>query len=369
MAWRGAQPRSFRPELNAPGDSVAQRRFLAIELPPPARAALAEVQAALEGVAGLRWSDPEQAHVTLRFLGDLPTPTSELVERLLAESGPPRGVESLRLALGPVGTFGRRNPRVVWVGVEGPDRGALRALGERFAGHPALGSPATRPFLPHVTVGRARGGSSVSGLELSAAIEGFVVPRLAFEVHELVLFSSSHGRDAGPVRHEVEARVSLSSFAIGSAEPSPSPVLAEPLPEPTAGETRPLGPDEQSFRRYLRDYLAAASSRSLPSPLAASDLLWAARLSSELALPWPPSAALVEALFAEPSSADERARASRRLADQAEGAARRVRLGLDQARALLEDVADDGVAEQIVVSPADVTRWVERHGLPLSWLA
>ncbi len=51
------------------------RTFIAIDLPPNVKAALADVAATLGGRVSrgtVRWVRPEQMHLTLRFLGDTP---------------------------------------------------------------------------------------------------------------------------------------------------------------------------------------------------------------------------------------------------------------------------------------------------------
>ena len=101
-----------------------------------------------EHLASARTSNPEQWHVTLAFLGDVPTaePLYDGLRRAAAAHEP----FSLRLAGS--GTFGRR---ATWVGVGG-DVVHLHALAKHVqAACRAAGVPLEeRRYRPHLTVGR-----------------------------------------------------------------------------------------------------------------------------------------------------------------------------------------------------------------------
>src|SRR6185503_20429085 len=91
------------------------RLFTAIEIPRAIRTHLALVRAPL---AGARWIEPEDMHITLRFAGDIDGRTAdELVDQLADIRARP-----FQLAIRGVGAFGGREPKVVWAGVEaGPE--------------------------------------------------------------------------------------------------------------------------------------------------------------------------------------------------------------------------------------------------------
>lgn len=117
---------------------------------------LAAIQDSFADAAGLRFTDPEQAHVTLKFLGEtderrLPELTDH-IERAVADSG----VRSFRARLGGLGVFPSMEfISVVWVGVEEGSRQFDRlheAIEERTT---AMGfDPEDQPFRPHVTLAR-----------------------------------------------------------------------------------------------------------------------------------------------------------------------------------------------------------------------
>ncbi len=107
----------------------------------------------------VRWTSPENMHITLKFLGDVhQDDVSELKEELddvAAESS------RLRLELGSNGCFpGERTPRVLWTGLDG-DLRRMSSLAMRLEGAMVrCGFPEDgREFTPHVTVGRVRSGT------------------------------------------------------------------------------------------------------------------------------------------------------------------------------------------------------------------
>ena len=107
----------------------------------------------------VRWTAPENMHITLKFLGevhqdDLPLLKEELDE-VATESS------SLELILGSNGCFpGERTPRVLWTGMDG-DLRRMSSLATRLEGAMVrCGFPEDgREFNPHVTVGRVRSGT------------------------------------------------------------------------------------------------------------------------------------------------------------------------------------------------------------------
>jgi 2'-5' RNA ligase len=126
-----------------------ERLFVALTLPAPVRDVLAALAEPLPGVA---WTRPEQLHVTLRFLGDVPVETIEsMIARLTAVK-----VASFVLPLESVGTFPpNRPPRVLWIGV-GSGHPRLFQLRQRL--DDALIASGllldVRTFHPHVTLAR-----------------------------------------------------------------------------------------------------------------------------------------------------------------------------------------------------------------------
>ena len=138
------------------------RCFVAIELPDEARQSLAVLVAGLREaeVRGLRPVNPDGVHLTLKFLGDVPTSQLDAVSAAL--EGAATDAHPFDLELRGVGGFPNlRRPRVLWVGV-GRDLEALQRLYEAVeeALAPLGFPPEGRAFTPHLTLARLRDGTS-----------------------------------------------------------------------------------------------------------------------------------------------------------------------------------------------------------------
>jgi 2'-5' RNA ligase len=129
----------------------AKRLFVSIELQESVRQRLAEMDPDLRGV---RWLEPRQMHLTLSFLGSVPSETQErLMEKLRAISWKP-----FFLPLVGLGNFpGKGWPKIVWIGV-GTGHPHLFQLHKRVqeAALAAGLEPDLRAFHPHVTLARCR---------------------------------------------------------------------------------------------------------------------------------------------------------------------------------------------------------------------
>jgi len=133
------------------------RLFVAIELPGEVRDALGRLQHELQrrGRTQLRWVRPEGIHMTLKFLGETPAERVPAIEEALA--GAVEGVLAHSLALGVLGTFGGRSPRVLWIDLIGdlePLLGLQRRVDDALA---KISFPReARAFSPHLTLARVR---------------------------------------------------------------------------------------------------------------------------------------------------------------------------------------------------------------------
>lgn len=126
------------------------RLFLAIDLPGELRRKLATLDPC---IPGLRWSLTGQLHLTLTFLGTVESAMEEELCLALASVQ----AESFTLTLQNVGTFGGRHPTIVWAGIDQePLLTSLQAQISGVATHLNL-ITATKPFHPHITLGRSHG--------------------------------------------------------------------------------------------------------------------------------------------------------------------------------------------------------------------
>ncbi len=165
------------------------RLFTALEVPTRDAERLAMLQAPL---AGARWVDPDNYHITLRFIGDVDGPTADAFVEQIADIK----ARPIELQLFGIGYFGNRKPRTLWVGVKADKEiNQLHAAHERAAQRAGL-RPESRKYAPHVTIARLSGTrpkAITPILEAYGQFEG-----APFAATRFVLFSSRPGSGGGP---------------------------------------------------------------------------------------------------------------------------------------------------------------------------
>ena len=155
----GEDPASVPESRRRSEGGRGMRLFVAMNFPASLRRSIAAIgtDLARSGVPA-RWVDPADVHLTLKFLGDLPPAKLEAIVEVVQEIA--TGSEPVTLRFEGVGAFpSPRRPRVIWLGIEAGPRLRLLAdaLDRRMAGFGV--SRETRPFRPHVTLGRVHQGS------------------------------------------------------------------------------------------------------------------------------------------------------------------------------------------------------------------
>lgn len=133
------------------------RAFVAVELGEIAARADQLVRRLARIESGVRWN-AKQLHLTLKFLGEIPLVESAEICRAVKRAAARHDPFELRMR--GVGAFPNLDrPRTIWLGVvEGLE--PLQALQQEIETELAdLGYPVEgRPFTPHITVGRLKGG-------------------------------------------------------------------------------------------------------------------------------------------------------------------------------------------------------------------
>lgn len=169
------------------------RVFIAVEIPLQIRKAISEQTAALRGAVGplIRWVPVENMHLTLKFIGEISPANVELLSQMLiseVKRNPP-----FQMQVGGLGSFPNpRRARVIWIGIQAPPILASLQHGIESAAA-LLGYEAeTRPFSPHLTIGRVRQQvSSGEQLVIRSALERTRVEDLGTtEVKAVHLFKS-----------------------------------------------------------------------------------------------------------------------------------------------------------------------------------
>ncbi len=151
------------------------RAFIAIELESDVLKALDRVQSELKRqVPGnpVRWTASSGIHLTLKFLGNVPTGQVPQITAGLERACAP--FESFPLSFAHLGCFPNlQRPRVVWVGLESAS-GVLTDLQRAVEAEIApLGYPTEeRGFTPHLTLGRAQRTASTDELRAVGRLIG-----------------------------------------------------------------------------------------------------------------------------------------------------------------------------------------------------
>ena len=132
------------------------RLFVSVDLPDALADGVAAVQADLEGASGLSFTDPTQAHLTLKFLGETDPGRLDALEDALAAAVEAAGVEPFEATVGGLGAFPSADYiRVVWLGFEAGGEPLTRLHEAIEAETVAIGfEPEDHDFTPHVTVAR-----------------------------------------------------------------------------------------------------------------------------------------------------------------------------------------------------------------------
>ena len=174
------------------------RLFTGIEIPAQIGQGLSMLRG---GLPGARWVDPENYHLTLRFIGDVDGHVGRDVMQMLA------GVRrtAFQIVLDRLDQFGGRKPRAVFAGATPtPSLLDLQAEHERLLQRIGL-PPEQRKYAPHVTLARLRDSSAHQVAQYLASRAPFRSP--SFPVSRFVLFSSRALTGGGP--YVVEAAYPL----------------------------------------------------------------------------------------------------------------------------------------------------------------
>jgi RNA 2',3'-cyclic 3'-phosphodiesterase len=144
------------------------------------------------GVVGARWLEPEDYHVTLRFIGDVDARAAHDIAETLGDihrSKTPIRFEGLSW-------FGGDKPRAIVARVKAdPALMDLQAEQERRLRRVGL-DPETRKYTPHVTLARLRGVAQTAVADYFAA-RGVLLAE-SFLAERFVLFSARDGSGGGP---------------------------------------------------------------------------------------------------------------------------------------------------------------------------
>jgi len=147
---------------------------------------------------------PENLHLTLAFLGDVPAQSTDSVRSGMQAAA--SGRHPFSIGFGGGGTFpANREPRVAWAGIRGETEAlrdlqaavlqAVRGLGLRVD---------RRPFSPHVTLARiGRMTAPTARRSISRGFQAMELDRLGLFTVSHISLMESDLTPAGAIHHEV----------------------------------------------------------------------------------------------------------------------------------------------------------------------
>lgn len=152
------------------------RAFFCIELDDPVKDGLNELIQALKREKALQaarvsWVKRENLHVTVKFLGEIATEQLEELKLAAEAAWAGAGGKPFSLGLDRLGAFpSPARPRVIWAGSSAPPQEIIRLYEQLERELHSLGFPPEgKPYTPHVTLGRVKGGAGagLSGVKLA----------------------------------------------------------------------------------------------------------------------------------------------------------------------------------------------------------
>jgi 2'-5' RNA ligase len=144
------------------------RLFTAIEIPEELRRSVGRQIDRLRPAADLRWSRPENMHITTKFIGEWPEVRLSELEAVLKQVEVPARFE---IGVSGLGWFPNpHSPRVFWAGIQAPPELERLANATQSLLESRLGIAAEkRRFAPHLTLARIEPGVSTLALKLAVA--------------------------------------------------------------------------------------------------------------------------------------------------------------------------------------------------------
>ncbi len=178
------------------------RTFIAIELPPTIQEAIARETSGLRQQVkrGLvRWVAAQNMHLTLRFLGDTVSSSLGQIQQMLTSQA--ALFQPMEIKVGGFGVFPNpRRPRVLWIGIQAPaDLSTLQHRTESLAQSAGFEAE-SRPFSPHLTLGRvSQKISSSEAQALRSTLEAIRVGELGSFTAEAIHLIHSDLRPDGAI--------------------------------------------------------------------------------------------------------------------------------------------------------------------------
>jgi 2'-5' RNA ligase len=136
----------------------------------------------------IKWTEPENLHLTLAFLGDTEEPVIKKLNNALKERC--QGYGNFELVIMGAGVFKNlKDPRVIWTGIEPSEKlSGLHLLVRQSLEESGVESE-NKPFKPHLTLGRIRTLGPHSGLD-NLIQNNIAIELQKTDVREIILYES-----------------------------------------------------------------------------------------------------------------------------------------------------------------------------------
>ncbi len=165
------------------------RLFTGLEIPADIGSTLSSLRG---GLPGARWVDPDNYHVTLRFIGDIDGASANEIASLLWRVNR----KPFEVTVQGLSSFGGRKPRAVVANIA-PSRPLIELQAELERMMQRIGlDPEGRKFVPQLTLARLHDASSQDVADY-LSVRGYF-PSRVFLVERFVLFSSRASTGGGP---------------------------------------------------------------------------------------------------------------------------------------------------------------------------
>jgi 2'-5' RNA ligase len=190
---------------------MGMRTFIAIEISEDLRRELTELQEDLrKSDADVKWVNPQNLHLTLKFLGDTSEETISEVKEILENIT--RNTRTFEVIFAGIGVFPKLDfPRVVWVGIEKGKDELIELAKEIEKELTQIGSPKEkRGFSAHLTLGRVRSPKNKDKLKKIILTKQDFQSRTSMRLDKIIFFRSRL-TPRGPI-YTVLGKFNLSSL-------------------------------------------------------------------------------------------------------------------------------------------------------------
>ena len=157
----------------------------------------------------IRWVNPKQIHLTLKFLGNVPAGSIGEIESAIRSAG--TGMPAFTLSAEGLGVFpDERRPQVLWAGLGG-EVAVCQQLQLKIECQTARWSqPESKPFYPHLTLARLKNLRTDEARELTSRLHSHAAAHFGSWMVNYVWLMESRLSSAG-AEHFPLAQITLGS--------------------------------------------------------------------------------------------------------------------------------------------------------------